>query len=82
MDHTLAMIIHPMLVQLKATQHGHPASLTIEKWDEILDEMIYITSKVFIFSIVYFYEFCSFKLHNSSMGCVAKGLLKFLEMVF
>ena len=41
MDHTLAMIIHPMLVQLKATQHGHPASLTIEKWDEILDEMIW-----------------------------------------
>ena len=25
MDHTLAMIIHPMLVQLKATQHGAPA---------------------------------------------------------
>ena len=24
MDHTLAMIIHPMLIQLKATQHGAP----------------------------------------------------------
>ena len=24
MDHTLAMIIHPMLVQLKATKHGAP----------------------------------------------------------
>ena len=41
MDHTLAMIIHPMLIQLKATQHGHPADLTEQEWDEILDEMIW-----------------------------------------
>jgi len=41
MDHTLAMIIHPMLVQLKATQHGHPADLTEQEWDDILDEMIW-----------------------------------------
>jgi hypothetical protein len=41
MDCTLAMIIHPMLVQLKATQHGHPASLTEQEWNEILDEMIW-----------------------------------------
>jgi hypothetical protein len=41
MDCTLAMIIHPMLVQLKATQHGHPASLTEQEWDQILDEMIW-----------------------------------------
>jgi hypothetical protein len=41
MDCTLAMIIHPMLVQLKATQHGYPAGLTEERWNEILDEMIW-----------------------------------------
>ena len=41
MDHTLAMIIHPMLVQLKATQHGHPSNLTEQEWDQILDEMIW-----------------------------------------
>jgi len=41
MDCTLAMIIHPMLVQLKATQHGHPANLTEQEWDQILDEMIW-----------------------------------------
>jgi len=41
MDHTLAMIIHPMLVQLKATTHGHPNQLTEERWNEILDEMIW-----------------------------------------
>tara|TARA_B100001094_G_scaffold40088_1_gene34710 strand:+ start:32102 stop:32464 length:363 start_codon:yes stop_codon:yes gene_type:complete len=41
MDHTLAMIIHPMLVQLKATQNGHPADLTEARWNEILDEMIW-----------------------------------------
>jgi len=41
MDHTLAHIVLPMLVQLKATQHGHPADLTEQEWDEILDEMIW-----------------------------------------
>jgi hypothetical protein len=41
MDCTLAMIIHPMLVQLKATTHGYPSSLTEESWNEILDEMIW-----------------------------------------
>jgi hypothetical protein len=41
MDHTLAMIIHPMLVQLKETTHGYPNQLTEERWNEILDEMIW-----------------------------------------
>ena len=41
MDQTLAPIILPMLVQLKATQHGHPANLTEKGWDDILDEMIW-----------------------------------------
>jgi hypothetical protein len=41
MDCTLAMIIHPMLVQLKATQHGYPADLTEQEWDDIIDEMIW-----------------------------------------
>ena len=41
MDNTLALIIHPMLVQLKATTHGYPSSLTEERWNEILDEMIW-----------------------------------------
>ena len=41
MDHTLAPIILPMLVQLKETTHSHPANLTEQEWDEILDEMIW-----------------------------------------
>ncbi len=41
MDLTLAMIIHPMLVQLKETTHGYPSELTEERWNEILDEMIW-----------------------------------------
>ena len=41
MDHTLALIIHPMLVQLKETKHGYPSNLTEESWDEMLDEMIW-----------------------------------------
>ena len=41
MDSTLSMIIHPMLVQLKETTHGYPNELTEERWNEILDEMIW-----------------------------------------
>lgn len=68
MDHTLAMIILPMLVQLKNTKHGVPSDLVevggedytdqdsfdfykeshsesfnkaVERWDEILDKMIW-----------------------------------------
>lgn len=41
MDQTLALIIHPMLVQLKRTTHGYPNDLTEERWNEILDEMIW-----------------------------------------
>ena len=41
MDHTLAPIILPMLVQLKATNHGYPSGLTEKKWDSIMDEMIW-----------------------------------------
>ena len=41
MDSSLAPIIHPMLVQLKATNHGYPAKLTEKKWDSIMDEMIW-----------------------------------------
>ena len=41
MDHTLAHVIHPMLVQLKETQHGHPSGFTEQEWDDILDEMIW-----------------------------------------
>jgi len=41
MDHTLAKIILPMLKQLKETNHGYPGTLTKDKWDEIMDKMIY-----------------------------------------
>ena len=41
MDHTLAVIILPMLVQLKATKHGYPSDLTEQEWNDILDEMIW-----------------------------------------
>ena len=38
MDQTLAMIIHPMLVQLKTTKHGYPSELSEDRWDQILDD--------------------------------------------
>jgi hypothetical protein len=41
MDHTLAPIILPMLVQLKENNHSHPSELTEQEWDYIMDEMIW-----------------------------------------
>jgi hypothetical protein len=41
MDHTLAHIVLPMLVQLKGNNHGHPANMTEQEWDDIMDEMIW-----------------------------------------
>jgi hypothetical protein len=64
LDHTLAFIIHPLLIQLKETKHGAPYvddedvpehlrstaavpkendvdSLHFDRWDWILDEMIW-----------------------------------------
>lgn len=41
MDHTLALIVLPMLKQLKETKHGYPSTLNEKEWDCILDKMIY-----------------------------------------
>ena len=42
MDSTLALIIEPMLKQLKDTQNGHPCEIDGQsEWDEILDKMIF-----------------------------------------
>jgi len=41
MDNTLALIILPMLKQLKETKHSYPHELSEEEWDNILDEMIW-----------------------------------------
>lgn len=40
-DYTLSLIIHPVLLKLKEMNKGHPADLTANEWDEILDKMIY-----------------------------------------
>ena len=42
MDHTLAMIIVPMLKQLKETTHGYPSNFSShDEWNAVLDEMIW-----------------------------------------
>lgn len=46
MDTTLAMIVVPMLKQLKATKHGVPYDLTEEEWNVILDEMIWAFTEI------------------------------------
>lgn len=42
-DHTLALIIHPVLVQLHKTTHGYPGvkGMTAKKWNVILEKMIF-----------------------------------------
>lgn len=46
MDTTLAMIVVPMLKQLKATKRGVPYDLTEEEWNVILDEMIWAFTEI------------------------------------
>lgn len=41
MDYWFLDIIVPMLKKLKETKHGYPVDLTPEKWDKILDRMIF-----------------------------------------
>ena len=41
LDHTLALIIHPALLEFKKDLSGHPATLTEEEWNDILDKMIF-----------------------------------------
>ncbi len=37
----LTDIIHPVLKRIKEFKAGHPASITSEEWDKILDELIW-----------------------------------------
>ncbi len=62
MDHTLALIIHPMLVQLKKTKNGYPYTdkndtphiiaddnddgFDLKRWVWILDEMIWAFEQI------------------------------------
>ena len=40
LDITIAKLVYPRLKRFKEIAVGYPASLTNEKWDEILDKMI------------------------------------------
>lgn len=49
-DYSLSLIIYPILVKLRNINKGHPARLTEQEWNDILDKMIYafeIKSKCF-----------------------------------
>lgn len=41
LDQTLAIVIGYSLKEFKAHNHSYPAILTMGKWDEILDKMIF-----------------------------------------
>lgn len=49
MDYTLGLIVLPMLKQLKAGRHGHPAELTEKQWNKITDQMIWSFEQVVAF---------------------------------
>ena len=38
---TMSYIIHPLLVQFKQVNNGHPCEMTSEEWDGMLDKMIF-----------------------------------------
>jgi hypothetical protein len=41
LDHTIAKFVLPRLERFKEVNMCHPANLTEEEWDDILDEMIF-----------------------------------------
>ena len=46
LDYTLALIIHPALVQFKENNTGYPNGLTEDEWNTILDKMIFAFSQI------------------------------------
>lgn len=47
-DTTLAQIIVPLLTKFKENLQGHPGDLTFEKWNIILDKMIWSFGQILI----------------------------------
>lgn len=41
MDHTLSLIIVPMLIQLRDTNHGYPNGISEEEWIDLQNKMIW-----------------------------------------
>ena len=39
-DYTIAKVAHPLLIEFRKNPCGHPAEMTSEEWDGILDKMI------------------------------------------
>ena len=46
LDITIAKFVLPRLKRLKQLQNGYPGDLAEEKWDEILDKMIFSFDKI------------------------------------
>ena len=45
-DHTLALIISPMLKQFKESNASYPGCLTSDQWNEILDKIIWSMDQI------------------------------------
>jgi len=41
LDTTIAEFVYPRLKRFKEVNNGYPGSLTVEEWDNLLDDMIY-----------------------------------------
>lgn len=46
LDSTLALIIHPALVQFKEQNCGYPSGVTETEWNTILDKMIFAFAQI------------------------------------
>lgn len=46
LDYSLALIIHPALVEFRKNLHGYPSGLTMKRWEKILDKMIWAFANI------------------------------------
>lgn len=84
-DWYIAGVITEAVAHLKKTTHGFPANLTEEKWNEILDEIIY-AFKILRDRQDLFYEACeeygvdaAIEIDKENRKSVKKGMALFIK---
>jgi hypothetical protein len=86
MDNTLAIIILPMLIQLKETKHGIPSQFCLDgeswtvgetKWNAVLDKMIWSFSEIVNHSLDFKLDFKDKSDYLKHQETVDEGLALF-----
>jgi len=73
LDYSLSKWLHPRLVHFRNNLCGHPSNITYEKWEEILDKMI------FAFKNIADDDPCLWTANNPDFKKVEEGLDLFRE---